>query len=72
MHNWTLIEATWPHWRRQGLDWWTRLTESEWDDLDGNRVKLIELLQAKYGWTNEEAEQEIESRFKDFGESVTQ
>ncbi len=67
MPNWDLVEATWRQWRGQALEWWGRLTESEWTEIDGDREKLLGLLQLKYGWTRVEAEQEIAARFAEFG-----
>ncbi len=69
MPNWSLIEMTWRQWRGQALGWWGRLTESEWDEVNGDRERLLELLELKYGWSREEAEREIETRFSEFGSS---
>ncbi len=69
MPNWSLIEMTWRQWREPALDWWGRLTESEWDEINGNRERLLELLELKYGWSREDAEREIETRFSEFGSS---
>ncbi len=66
MTDWSLIEMTWPHWRSQALLWWDRLTDSEWEELNGHREKLIELLMVKYGWSHDQAEQEVRSRFAEF------
>ncbi len=68
--NWSLIEATWRQWKSQCLAWWGRLTETEWDELDGDREKLLELLQLKYGWSRDEAEKEVAARFDEFAASL--
>ncbi len=70
MPNWSLIEMTWRQWKSQALDWWGRLTPDEWDEIDGDREKLFERLQVKYGWTYEQAEQEVAARFQEFGSSL--
>ncbi len=70
MPNWSLIEMTWRQWKGQALDWWDRLTADEWDEIDGDRERLIERLQNKYGWTREETSAEVDSRFKEFGASL--
>ncbi len=70
MPNWTIIESTWRQWKSQALTWWERLSEAEWDEINGNREKLLELLQIKYGWNREEALQEIESRFQEYISSL--
>ncbi len=71
MHNWSLIEMTWPHWKSQGLAWWGRLTDAEWTEIDGQREKLVERLMLKYGWTYDQAYQEIETRFSEFTSSAS-
>ncbi len=70
MPNWSVIEMTWRQWRGQALAWWGRLTEDEWDEINGDRERLLERLQVKYGWTREEAKQEVDTRFDEFGSSV--
>ena len=67
MPNWDLIEGTWRQWKGQALEWWGQLTDADWVEIDGNREKLVGLLQVKYGWTREEAEKDIETRFAEFG-----
>ena len=38
--------------------------------VDGEMDKLTGLLQEKYGYTREQAEQEIEHRLKEYGDKV--
>ncbi len=66
MPNWTVIASTWRQWRSQALAWWDRISQDEWDEVDGNREKLYELLQNKYGWTREQAAQEVTTRFEQY------
>jgi uncharacterized protein YjbJ (UPF0337 family) len=66
MPNWDLVAGTWRQWKSQALVWWIRLTEPEWDEINGDREKLLALLQLKYGWTRPEAEKELETRFEEF------
>jgi hypothetical protein len=70
MVNWSLIEATWRHWKSPGLTWWSRLTDPEWEEVDGDREKLLDLLQLKYGWNRAEAEKQVEARFEEFAASL--
>ncbi len=69
MPSWTLIESTWRQWRGQALTWWERLSEAEWDEVNGSRERLLELLQLKYGWTREEAVQQVDTRFEEYASS---
>ena len=44
---------------------WGALTEKDLDTIVGKLDKLLVLLQARYGYTKEEAEKEIDLFFKD-------
>ncbi len=66
MLNWTIIEGTWRVWKAPALSWWERLTDDEWEEIDGSREKLIELLGIKYGWTRQQTEQEVKTRFDEY------
>ncbi len=72
MPNWYMIEGTWRQWKSQGLQWWSRLTEAEWDEMDGNRESLLSALELKYGWTRAEAKKEVDTRFGEFGTEAEQ
>ncbi len=67
MPSWSLIEYTWRQWRGQALTWWGRLSQADWDEVNGSREKLLELLQLKYGWSREEAERQVQVRFDEYG-----
>ncbi len=67
MPTWSLIEYTWRQWRGQALTWWGRLSQADWDEINGSREKLLELLQLKYGWSREEAERQVQVRFDEYG-----
>jgi uncharacterized protein YjbJ (UPF0337 family) len=42
--------------------WWGKLTEDDFDRIGGQKDKLIGLVQEKYGYAREHAEQEVERR----------
>jgi uncharacterized protein YjbJ (UPF0337 family) len=46
-------------------EWWGKLTDDDLTRVDGNRDKLVGLLQERYGYAKERAEQEIDRRFRD-------
>jgi len=70
MPNWDLVAGTWRQWKSQALTWWTRLTDAEWDEINGDREKLLALLQVKYGWTRSEVEKDLEAHFEEFKSSM--
>jgi uncharacterized protein YjbJ (UPF0337 family) len=61
------------HWedlRPQLRSWWDRLTEADLSQIGGQRDRLISLLQQRYGYTREHAQQEVERRIQEYGEQT--
>lgn len=54
--------ARWKQARGKAKEWWSQLTDDELDRVEGKRDQLVGALQAKYGYTKEQAETEIERR----------
>lgn len=59
-----IFEGKWKQIRGKAKVWWGKLTDDDLDQVEGNYDKLIGLLQEKYGYTREEAEEEWEKRTK--------
>ncbi len=59
-----VLEGKWKQIRGQAKVWWGKLTDDDLKKVDGNSDKLIGLLQEKYGYTRQQAEEEIEKRTK--------
>lgn len=62
--NSDIFEGKWKQMRGQVKIWWGKLTDDDLDKVEGNFDKLIGLLQMKYGYTRQQAEEEIEMRTK--------
>ena len=62
--NSDIFEGKWKQMRGQVKIWWGKLTDDDLDTVEGNFDKLIGLLQMKYGYTRQQAEEEIEKRIK--------
>lgn len=54
-----VVAGWWKQARGQAKAWWGRLTD---DELDQIERELVGVLQTRYGWTREQAEEEIERR----------
>ena len=54
----------WKQIRGQAKIWWGKLTDDDLEKVGGNYDKLTGLLQEKYGYTRQQAEEEIEKRTK--------
>jgi uncharacterized protein YjbJ (UPF0337 family) len=62
------------HWedlRHQLRSWWDRLTEVDLAQIGGQRDRLISVLQQRYGYTRERAQQEMDRRLQEYGEQTT-
>jgi len=62
--NTDIFGGKWKQMRGQAKIWWGKLTDDDLEQVDGKLDKLIGLLQEKYGYTREQAEQEIAKRTK--------
>ena len=53
--------------RHQLRSWWDRLTEADLAQIGGQRDRLISVLQQRYGYTRERAQQEVDRRLQEYG-----
>jgi uncharacterized protein YjbJ (UPF0337 family) len=61
--NWDIIKGKWTQIKGELRKQWGQLTDDEWDQIAGDREKLIGKLQEHYGWSREEAERRAEEQF---------
>ncbi len=61
--NWDIIKGKWTQLKGELRKQWGQLTDDEWDQIAGDREKLIGKLQEHYGWSREEAERRAEEQF---------
>jgi uncharacterized protein YjbJ (UPF0337 family) len=59
-----IFAGKWKQMRGQAKIWWGKLTDDDLEKVNGNIDKLTGLLQEKYGYTKQQAEEEIEKRTK--------
>jgi len=55
----SLLEAKWKRIRGKVKQQWNSLTEADLDNIDGSREVLIGVLQDKYTYTRQQAEDEV-------------
>ena len=60
-----IFEGKWKQIRGQARIWWGKLTDDDVEKVGGNYEKLIGVLQEKYGYTKEQAEEEYQKRAND-------
>ena len=66
--NRDILEGKWKQVRGQMKEWWGQLTDDDLDRVGGKRDELVGLLQEKYGYAKEKAEEEIDRRLNQFAE----
>jgi uncharacterized protein YjbJ (UPF0337 family) len=68
--NSQVLAGQWKRISGELKSWWGKLTDDDVYWVDGEMDKLTGLLQEKYGYTREQAEQEIERRLEEYGDKV--
>jgi uncharacterized protein YjbJ (UPF0337 family) len=58
--NWDLISGNWKQFQGKVKEQWGKLTDSDLTTIGGKRDQLIGVLQQKYGYAKEKAEQEAD------------
>jgi uncharacterized protein YjbJ (UPF0337 family) len=68
--NQDILAGKWKQMRGEVKTWWGNLTDDDFERIGGQKDKLIGLLQERYGYTREQAEQEIERRLQEYGDKT--
>jgi len=63
MNN-NVFEGKWKQMRGQAKVWWGKLTDDDLEKVGGHYDKLIGVLQERYGYTQQQAEEEYKKRAK--------
>jgi len=64
-----ILEGKWKQAKGQVRNWWGKLTDDDVNRLTGKQEQLAGVLQERYGWTRDRANEEIRRRL---GEMDTQ
>jgi uncharacterized protein YjbJ (UPF0337 family) len=65
-----ILEGKWKQVRGEAKAWWGKLTDNDLDRVAGKFEVLVGLLQEKYGYTREQAADEIDRRVTDYEASL--
>jgi uncharacterized protein YjbJ (UPF0337 family) len=68
--NEDVFAGQWKQMRGELKTWWGRLTDDDFDKIGGRKDMLIGLVQERYGYAREDAEEEVERRFQEYGENM--
>jgi uncharacterized protein YjbJ (UPF0337 family) len=64
--NADVFEGRWKQMRGELRSWWGKLTDDDFEKIGGKKDRLIGVLQEKYGYTREAAQQEVDRRFREY------
>jgi uncharacterized protein YjbJ (UPF0337 family) len=62
------LTGQWEQLRPQLRSWWDRLTEADLAQIGGHKDRLISVLQQRYGYPRERAQQEVDRRLQEYTE----
>jgi uncharacterized protein YjbJ (UPF0337 family) len=62
--NQDIFEGKWKEMRGQVKEWWGKLTDDDLDRVSGKADQIVGLLQQKYGYTKEHAQEEYNRRLE--------
>jgi len=68
--NKDILEGKWKQMRGNAKTWWGKLTDDDLDRAAGKYDVLAGLLQEKYGYTRQHADEEIDKHLKEFEASL--
>ncbi|GAB4439473.1 MAG: hypothetical protein OHK0015_34300 [Chloroflexi bacterium OHK40] len=69
--TWDVIKGKWNQLKGEARIQWGKLTDDDWDQIAGNRDKLVGRLQERYGWEKIEAERQVDDYFRRYDDSNT-
>ncbi len=64
--NRDIMQGDWKQMRGQVREWWGKLTDDDLDRIGGHKDKLVGMLQTRYGYSREQAEQEVDRHMRDY------
>ena len=68
--NQDILAGKWKQMRGELKTWWGNLTDDDFERIGGQKDKLIGLLQERYGYSREQAEQEVQRRLQEYGDKT--
>lgn len=68
--NSDIFEGKWKQFRGEIRNWWGKLTDDEVERAAGKYDVFVGLLQEKYGYSREQAMDEIDRRVTDFEDDL--
>ncbi|MHC1783732.1 MAG: CsbD family protein [Anaerolineaceae bacterium] len=67
-----IIQGNWKETQGKFKEWWGKLTDDDLTQSEGNAEQIIGLIQKKYGYTRDHAEEEFNLRIKGIKDVVNE
>jgi uncharacterized protein YjbJ (UPF0337 family) len=68
--NQDILAGKWKQMRGELKTWWGKLTDDDIDRIGGQKDKLVGLIQERYGYTREQADQEVERHLQEYDDKT--
>jgi len=63
-----ILAGQWTQMKGSMKSWWGQLTDDDFEDIGGQKDKLIGWVQEEYGRTREQAAHEVDARLKEYND----
>ncbi len=64
--NKDILQGNWKQLRGDLRKWWGKLTDDDLDKIEGDKDKLVGIIQERYGYERRRAEEEVDRRFGNY------
>jgi uncharacterized protein YjbJ (UPF0337 family) len=68
--NTDILQGKWRQLKGEARVQWGKLTDDDLDQVEGQAEKLVGLVQERYGYDRQQAEQEVDSFVQRYGSTV--
>lgn len=65
--NQDMLSGNWNQLRGKLRSWWGKLSDDDFEWIAGQKDRLVGLIQEKYGYTRDQAEEDIDRRMEEYG-----
>src|ERR1051325_10419159 len=63
------LTGRWKEMRGTLRSWWGNLTDDDFEWIGGQKDRLVGMVQQKYGYTRDQAQSEVDRRFRDYNDN---
>lgn len=67
--NENILSGNWKQLRGKLRSWWGKLSDDDFEWISGQKDRLVGLIQEKYGCTRDQAEEDVDRRLREYGDT---